>query len=303
MLACTHATLLVSCLQRTARQAQDVGGANARAALPAPPGSHVCCHLYSCLRCARPPQMPGTPGVYAVYDSTGDLQYVGISRKVAVSMATHAEALPEQLVFAAKVRWQGEDGGSRGNDVEERPPAMCSRGGRSLRRLRCPHALPPHHPCRRRPPCCRCLSCPTRARTSCRRRGSSGCRRRWRRLGPSLPETPRARPCGSSAGGWGQACRGGCALPCVAGEAPVAVLPAVRAANTHLQRVPSTSASESCIMRIHIAAAAVPGTAGLRPATTRLVPHCPPSAPSPTPSTSAPPAVPAGPAQASPRSS
>ncbi|PSC76690.1 Monothiol glutaredoxin-chloroplastic [Micractinium conductrix] len=47
--------------------------------------------------------MPGTPGVYAVYDSTGDLQYVGISRKVAVSMATHAEALPEQLVFAAKV--------------------------------------------------------------------------------------------------------------------------------------------------------------------------------------------------------
>ncbi|KAL4451498.1 hypothetical protein ABPG75_007160 [Micractinium tetrahymenae] len=48
-------------------------------------------------------EMPGTAGVYAVYDSSGTLHYLGISRKIAVSMATHAEALPEQLVHSVKV--------------------------------------------------------------------------------------------------------------------------------------------------------------------------------------------------------
>lgn len=43
------------------------------------------------------------PGVYAVYDSSNGLQYVGISRKVAVSMATHAESLGPDMVSYAKV--------------------------------------------------------------------------------------------------------------------------------------------------------------------------------------------------------
>lgn len=40
-------------------------------------------------------KIPMSPGVYAVYDEDGTLQYVGISRKVAVSVQTHVEALPE----------------------------------------------------------------------------------------------------------------------------------------------------------------------------------------------------------------
>lgn len=48
-------------------------------------------------------QLPGVAGVYAVYNSAGTLHYLGISRKIAVSMATHAEALPEELVHSVKV--------------------------------------------------------------------------------------------------------------------------------------------------------------------------------------------------------
>ena len=43
------------------------------------------------------------PGVYAVYDSSNVLQYVGISRKIAVSMATYAESLGPDMVCSAKV--------------------------------------------------------------------------------------------------------------------------------------------------------------------------------------------------------
>lgn len=46
--------------------------------------------------------IPAVAGVYAVYDPQGTLQFVGISRKVAVSVATHAEAIPE-LVGSVKV--------------------------------------------------------------------------------------------------------------------------------------------------------------------------------------------------------
>jgi hypothetical protein len=46
--------------------------------------------------------LPAVAGVYAVYDPAGTLQYIGISRKIAVSMATHMEALPE-LVGSVKV--------------------------------------------------------------------------------------------------------------------------------------------------------------------------------------------------------
>ena len=47
-------------------------------------------------------QFPTTSGVYAVYDSAGTLQYIGISRKIAISMSTHMEALPE-LVGSVKI--------------------------------------------------------------------------------------------------------------------------------------------------------------------------------------------------------
>ena len=46
---------------------------------------------------------PTVAGVYAVYDPSGMLQYVGISRKIAVSIATHMEALPDK-VGSVKVR-------------------------------------------------------------------------------------------------------------------------------------------------------------------------------------------------------
>lgn len=46
--------------------------------------------------------IPMSPGVYAVYDAQGTLQYVGISRKVGVSVQTHVEALPD-LTDSVKV--------------------------------------------------------------------------------------------------------------------------------------------------------------------------------------------------------
>lgn len=49
-----------------------------------------------------PARLPATPGVYAVSDAAGALQYVGVSRKVAVSVATHLESMPE-LVHSVKV--------------------------------------------------------------------------------------------------------------------------------------------------------------------------------------------------------
>lgn len=43
------------------------------------------------------------PGVYAVYDKDDSLQYIGISRKVAVSIQTHIEALGPDMVSSVKV--------------------------------------------------------------------------------------------------------------------------------------------------------------------------------------------------------
>ncbi|KAL6772134.1 GRX6 [Auxenochlorella protothecoides x Auxenochlorella symbiontica] len=42
------------------------------------------------------------PGVYAVYDGSDTLQFVGISRKVGISLNSHAESLPD-VVRAARV--------------------------------------------------------------------------------------------------------------------------------------------------------------------------------------------------------
>ncbi|PRW20885.1 Monothiol glutaredoxin- chloroplastic [Chlorella sorokiniana] len=48
-------------------------------------------------------EFPQTSGVYAVYDNSGTLHYLGISRRIAVSLATHAEALPAGMVHSVKI--------------------------------------------------------------------------------------------------------------------------------------------------------------------------------------------------------
>lgn len=48
-------------------------------------------------------QVTAEPGVYAVYDSSNTLQYVGISRKVAVSVSTHLDSLGAEMVSSVKV--------------------------------------------------------------------------------------------------------------------------------------------------------------------------------------------------------
>ncbi|MEW5308177.1 MAG: hypothetical protein WDW38_000154 [Sanguina aurantia] len=40
-------------------------------------------------------QFPGAPGVYAVYDKDGIVQYIGLSRQVAQSVSAHIQELPE----------------------------------------------------------------------------------------------------------------------------------------------------------------------------------------------------------------
>lgn len=40
-------------------------------------------------------QIPGEPGVYAVLDNGGAVQYIGLSRKISVSVANHARDVPE----------------------------------------------------------------------------------------------------------------------------------------------------------------------------------------------------------------
>jgi glutaredoxin-related protein len=46
---------------------------------------------------AASPEIPASPGVYAVLDAAGTLQYVGLSRKISVSVAAHADALPDKV--------------------------------------------------------------------------------------------------------------------------------------------------------------------------------------------------------------
>lgn len=45
---------------------------------------------------------PSVSGVYAIYDSSGDLQFVGITRNLAASVLAHKKSLPE-LCCAVKV--------------------------------------------------------------------------------------------------------------------------------------------------------------------------------------------------------
>jgi Grx4 family monothiol glutaredoxin len=43
---------------------------------------------------------PAAPGIYAVYDKTGALQYVGLSRRVSASLQSHLRDLPELCATA-----------------------------------------------------------------------------------------------------------------------------------------------------------------------------------------------------------
>ncbi|KAL3700523.1 hypothetical protein R1sor_018545 [Riccia sorocarpa] len=45
---------------------------------------------------------PASPGVYAIFDKEGELQYIGISRRVSASIQSHLQDLPE-LCASAKV--------------------------------------------------------------------------------------------------------------------------------------------------------------------------------------------------------
>ena len=43
-------------------------------------------------------KFPSDAGVYAVYDKEGDVQFIGITRNIAGSVATHWRSVPELCV-------------------------------------------------------------------------------------------------------------------------------------------------------------------------------------------------------------
>lgn len=47
----------------------------------------------------RDERIPAEPGIYAVYDDSEELQYIGLSRKVAASIKLHVFELPQQCGF------------------------------------------------------------------------------------------------------------------------------------------------------------------------------------------------------------
>lgn len=48
----------------------------------------------------HPLHLPAAPGIYAVYDKEGDLQYLGLSRRLAASLSNHVRELPELCATA-----------------------------------------------------------------------------------------------------------------------------------------------------------------------------------------------------------
>ena len=54
--------------------------------------------------------VPDQPGVYAIYNPQGELQYMGLSRRLASSIDLHREDLPDE---AAGVRFQVIKGGAK----------------------------------------------------------------------------------------------------------------------------------------------------------------------------------------------
>ncbi|KXZ55070.1 hypothetical protein GPECTOR_3g227 [Gonium pectorale] len=55
-------------------------------------------------------QFPGSAGVYAILDKAGDIQFIGVTRKVSASIATHMQELPD---LTSAVKYNIVDDGSR----------------------------------------------------------------------------------------------------------------------------------------------------------------------------------------------
>ena len=46
------------------------------------------------------PEIPSTPGIYAIYNDKNELQYIGLSRKISASIKMHCFELPAECGFA-----------------------------------------------------------------------------------------------------------------------------------------------------------------------------------------------------------
>ena len=80
---------------------------------------------------ARDGAIPDAPGVYAVYNADGALQYMGLSRKVAASVELHRQDLPEEC---ATVKVRPHARARRGwHEHALFPGARCGRGQRRCR--------------------------------------------------------------------------------------------------------------------------------------------------------------------------
>ena len=52
------------------------------------------------LRGSTAPEIPSTPGIYAIYNDKNELQYIGLSRKISASIKMHCFELPAECGFA-----------------------------------------------------------------------------------------------------------------------------------------------------------------------------------------------------------
>lgn len=86
-----------------------VNGRRAHALLPPMRGALNDAALVPVMEKGEMTQYPEQPGVYAVYDSTGQIQYIGLSRKVSSSVAGHMQALPD-LTHSVRYEVIGDGG-------------------------------------------------------------------------------------------------------------------------------------------------------------------------------------------------
>ena len=52
------------------------------------------------------PDIPASPGIYAIYNDKKELQYVGLSRKISASIKMHCFELPAECGFAKVLPWR-----------------------------------------------------------------------------------------------------------------------------------------------------------------------------------------------------
>lgn len=106
---------------------------------------------------------PEQPGVYAVYDAAGSVQYIGLSRKVQAATRAHARARMHTCMRARAGARPAQGGG--GWSERSTACAAVAAPGRPKAAYRLRTQRPQPHPCARtrRPPC------PTRRRASNRK--------------------------------------------------------------------------------------------------------------------------------------